>query len=292
VHGDDAPTFYLAKKGTGGGALAQSDPLTRDFERSIANLTAINPYTGATDRLMVRMADQTAMRTLHMIVDGDPARNPVFVLFADANYFITDFPVSTCETCINPLFAWNHGDIQKEIATTWLGFVGPGVRREGVVRHVWTDHADVRPTILALLGLKDSYTHDGRAITEPLHDWALPRSLRERQEKFEHLSAVYKQVNAPFGGFAKDLLSASTDALASGSASDDSTYTSIQARIRDLTAQRDALASQMKSVLNAAAFANRPVDGRSAEKLIDQGEELLERARQLARGDRERRDRD
>lgn len=125
VHGDDAPTFYLAKKGTGGGALAQTDPLTRTFERSIANLTAVNPYTGATDSLMVRMADQTAMKTLHMMVPADPARNPVFVLFADANYFITDFPASTCETCINPLFAWNHGDIQKEIATTWLGFVGP-----------------------------------------------------------------------------------------------------------------------------------------------------------------------
>ena len=34
VHGDDAPTFYLAKKGAGGGQLAQTDPLTRDFERA------------------------------------------------------------------------------------------------------------------------------------------------------------------------------------------------------------------------------------------------------------------
>jgi hypothetical protein len=106
------------------------------------------------------------------------------------------------------------------------------------------------------------------------------------------LGAVYKQVNAPFGRFAMDLLSASTDALASGSASDDSTYASIQGRIQDLTVQRDALALQMKSVLNAAAFANHPVDARSAEKLIDQGEELLERAHRLAHGDDERRDHD
>ncbi|HTQ76019.1 MAG TPA: hypothetical protein VMI74_17200 [Burkholderiales bacterium] len=284
VHGDDAPTFYLAKKGAGGGALAQTDPLTREFERSVANLTAVNPYTGATDLLMVRMADQTGMRALHMMADGDPARNPVFVLFADPDYFITDFPASTCETCINPLFAWNHGDIQKEIATTWLGFVGPGVRREGVVKRVWTDHADVRPTILTLLGLKDSYVHDGRAITEALHDWALPRSLREHQGKFERLAAVYKQVNAPFGRFGKDLLSASTDALSSGSSSDDSAYAAIQVRNAALTARRDALASQMKSALNAAAFAGRPVDARSAGKLIDQGEELLDQARRLARG--------
>ena len=284
VHGDDAPTFYLAKKGTGGGKLAPTDPLTREFERSIANLTAVNPYTGATDRLMVRMADQTGMRTLHMMTDGDPTRNPVFVLFADANYFITDFPASTCETCINPLFAWNHGDIQKEIAQTWLGFVGPGVRREGVVRHVWTDHADVRPTILSLLGLKDSYGHDGRVITEPLHDWALPRSLRRHQEQLERLGAVYKQVNAPFGRFAMDLLSASTEALQSGSASDDSQYASIQARIADLTGDRDALASEMKAALDASAFGDQAIDPREAEKLIDRGEDLLKDARRLARG--------
>jgi hypothetical protein len=285
VHGDDAPTFYLAKKGAGGGALVQTDPLTREFERSMANLTAVNPYTGATDKLMVRMADQTGMRTLHMMVDADPVRNPVFVFFGDADYFITDFPASTCETCIGPLFAWNHGDIQKEIATTWLGFVGPGVRHEGVVKDVWTDHADVRPTILTLLGLKDSYGHDGRTITEPLHDWALPRSLRERQEKVEQLGAVYKQVNAPFGRFAKHLLKASTDALSSGSASDDSTYAATQARIKDLTSQRDVLASQMKAALDAAAFSGQPIDSRSAEKMIDQGEELIEQARHLAHGE-------
>ena len=292
VHGDDAPTFYLAKKGTGGGALAQTDPLTRTFERSIANLTAVNPYTGATDSLMVRMADQTAMKTLHMMVPADPARNPVFVLFADANYFITDFPASTCETCINPLFAWNHGDIQKEIATTWLGMVGPGVRREGVVKHVWTDHADVRPTMLALLGLKDPYGHDGRAITEPLHDWALPRSLRQHQEKLERLGAVYKQVNAPFGRFGMDLLAASTEALKSGSDSDDSAYAAIQGRITDLTGQRDALASEMKAMLDAATFGNQPIDQRQAERLIDRGEELLESARRLTHGDRDHRDHD
>jgi hypothetical protein len=284
VHGDDAPTFYLAKKGTGGGMLAQTDPQTRDFERSIANLTAVNPYTGAIDNLMVRMADQTGMKSLHMITTGDPTRNPTFVLFGDPDYFITDFPASTCETCIGPAFAWNHGDIQKEIRSTWLGFVGPGVRNEGVTHRVWTDHTDVRPTMLVLLGLQDDYAHDGRVITEPLHESALPRSLRERQEQFERLAAAYKQVNAPFGRFAKDLLSASTDALASGSSSDDGTYTAVQARIQGLTAQRDALASQMKAALNGAAFAGQPVDGRSAEKLIDQAEELLEQARHVARG--------
>jgi hypothetical protein len=146
MHADDAPPFYLAKKGMGGGPLSQTDPLSREFERDIAKLTAVNPYTGSTDNLLVRMADQTGMKALHMLTTGDPARNATFVLFADANYFLADFPPSTCETCINPSFAWNHGDIQPEIAQTWLGFVGPGVRKIGR-SDIWTDHTDVRPTI-------------------------------------------------------------------------------------------------------------------------------------------------
>ena len=34
-------------------------------------------------------------------------------------------PATTCETCINPAFAWNHGDIQREIANTCSGSAGP-----------------------------------------------------------------------------------------------------------------------------------------------------------------------
>jgi hypothetical protein len=245
---------------------------------------------------MVRMADQTGMKALHMITTGDPTRNPTFVLFGDADYFITDFPASTCESCINPAFAWNHGDIQKEIATTWVGFVGPGVRNEGVTHRVWTDHTDLRPTILSLLGLQDDYQHDGRVITEPLHEHALPRSLREHRETLERLGATYKQVNASFGRFAMDVLAASTTALSSGSDSDDSTYAGIQSRIASLTTQRDALATQMKGVLTAAAFGNQAIGERDARKLIEQGEELLEQARRLAHGridhDRDDHDRD
>ncbi|HWZ90178.1 MAG TPA: hypothetical protein VNW92_15045, partial [Polyangiaceae bacterium] len=60
VHGDDAPPFYLAK--VGAGPLGQTDPDTRLFERTVAGLTAVNPYTGATDSLLVKMADQAGMK--------------------------------------------------------------------------------------------------------------------------------------------------------------------------------------------------------------------------------------
>jgi hypothetical protein len=44
--------------------------------------------------------------------------------------------------------------------------VGPGVQRLGRDDAVFSDHTDVRPTMLALLGLKDSYVHDGRVLSE------------------------------------------------------------------------------------------------------------------------------
>jgi hypothetical protein len=267
VHGDDAPTFYLAKKGAG--QLPQTDPLTRAFERSISTLTAVNPYTGATDSLMVRMADQTGMRLLHMVTTGDPSRNASFVLFADPDYFITDFPASTCKTCINPLFAWNHGDIQPEIANTWLGFVGPGVRRRGLDRWTWSDHADVRPTMLALLGLTDTYVHDGRALSEVMED-------RGRQERGEGLllPAVYKQLNAPFGRLAMDSLAVSTAALTSD-APGDAAYTALSAKLAGWTARRDALAGEIKTMLDGATFHEQRIDERTARRLTVEALELL-----------------
>lgn len=272
VHGDDAPTFYLAKKGNG--PLSQDDPLTRQFERSIANLTAVNPYTGQTDDLMVRMADQAGMKALHMFTTGDPARNPSFVLFADANYYLTDYPASTCKTCINPAYAWNHGDIQPEIAQTWLGFVGPGVSRQGVDGRLWSDHADVRPTMLSLLGLRDGYLHDGRVLLEILQPWALPRGLRADRGGLIRLARVYKQLNAPFGQLAQDSLAVSTRALASDSPGD-AVYQHMEGQIDGWTGRRDALAAQMKALLDGAAFDGQRVDEARVRRLVDAGRRLL-----------------
>ena len=284
VHGDDAPTFYLAKKGAGGGMLAQTHPLTRSFERKTALLTALNPYTSRTDRLLVRMADQTGMKALHMMTTGDPTRNPTFVYFADANYFLTDFPASTCETCINPLFAWNHGDIQPEIANTWLGFVGPGVRGDGTRGDVWSDHADVRPTMLSLLGLQDTYVHDGRVLIEALDAGAVAQTLRAHRETLIRLGEAYKQLNAPFGDFARAALDVSTVALASGDDSSDATYTGLQATVAAWTDRRDAIATQMRAMLASAAFSGRAINEQQAKGLIDEAQALIDEAVSFAAG--------
>jgi hypothetical protein len=275
VHGDDAPTFYLAA--VGGGHLPGSDPLARQFEQTIANLTAVNPYNGATDHVMVQMADEPGMRALHMWTNGDPARNATFVFFGNPSYFLTDFPSSTCETCIGPAFAWNHGDIQPEIARTWFGVVGPGVKVLGT-SHVWTDHTDVRPTALEVLGLADSYPSDGRVVTQLLHANAFSSALFANLTTAEQLGAIYKQLNAPFGAFGMSVLQASTHALAG----DDAKYGSIEGQIVGLTLERDALAFQIRAALNAAAFSGTALDAQQAAAWIAAAQALLNQAAALA----------
>jgi hypothetical protein len=279
VHGDDAPTFYLAKKGTGGGSLGQTDPGTRSFEQQIANLTAVNSFTGNTDRLLYRMADQTGMKAFHMFTTGDPIRNPQFVFFGDADYFITDFPSSTCLTCIGNAYAWNHGDDQPEIAQTWMGLVGPGVKNQPD-QTVFTDHVDVRPTIMALTGIRDSYQGDGRVITQALQPGAYPASLGTNVSLAESLGDAYKKINAPFGAFAQAMLDVSTCALPA----DNTTYASLEASIAGLVTTRDALAVQIRSALDQAQFAGVPLDATTANNWIMQAQTLLGQAAALDTG--------
>ena len=278
VHGDDAPTFYLARKGAG--ALGQTDPDTRTFERTIAGLTEVNPYTGATDTLLDLYADQTGMKAIHMITTGDPVRNPTFVFFGDADYFITDYPTSTCADCIGNAYAWNHGDIQQEIGQTWVGFVGPGVANLPD-QTVFTDHTDLRPTINALTGVPDTYELDGRVITQALVPGAVPAALTADQSTIEALGATYKAINAPFGQFAQDMVVTSTKAL-KGADPGDTIYSSKETSIANLTTARDALAVQIRTALDLAEFANEAIDSVTAAGWMSQAQTLLNSADALA----------
>ena len=279
VHGDDAPTFYLSRvSGTAGplGALAQTDPETRIFERAAAALTVTNLFTGNTDSLLYQMADQTGMQALHMFTTGDPARNPVFAYFANDDYFVTDYPSSTCLDCLDTSYAWNHGDDQSIIGMTWLGFVGPGVvsQNSGPDQTIFTDHTDVRPTMNSILGLQDMYPSDGRVITEALLPTAYAGSLDANLSTTQSLGQSYKQINAPFAPFAQCVLSISTAAL-QGNDANDATYTSLESQIASLIAQRNTLASSIIGALNAAEFGGTPVSSSSATGWITQAEALL-----------------
>jgi hypothetical protein len=279
VHGDDAPTFYLS------GDPGQNDAATRTFERAVSTLTAVNPYTGHTDTLMRAMADRAEERLLHLSTVGDPLRNPTFAFFADPDYFLTDSPATLCTTCVSPVSAWNHGDYQPEIATTWLGLAGPGVRRLGETSSVWTDHTDVRPTMLTLLGLRDSYESDGRAILEVLDPAAGPATLQAHHETLVRLGAAYKQLDAPFGALAMSSLAISTRAVTGGSATDDSAYRATQARLGGLADQRDRIAAAISRVLSDAQSGGRAVDEVQAQSLISQADSLVAQVEAAARQD-------
>ena len=287
VHSDDAPTVYV--NGTVAQPLRdQTDPIVRTLEREMGQLSWLNPYTGLVENnIMVALADHVGMKTLHMIT-ADPMRTPTFTPFADPAWFFFATGGGVCMTpaqCAfipartNQSFAWNHGDIQDEIASTWVGYVGQGVENIGADGTTWSDHTDVRPTILNLVGLKDDYVHDGRVISEILQGYARPLALK-KSGSFIALAQIYKQLNAPFGEFAMAALKASTKALASTDA-DDATYTSIEGQIESLTSQRDALAAKMVGLLNGAEFNGQAFSDAQAQSLIAQGQALLGQANGL-----------
>jgi hypothetical protein len=283
VHGDDAPTFYLSQRTVG--ALGQTDPVTRDFERQIATVhgAVANQYSGVVENMMQFMADQTGMKAVHMFTTGDPRRNATFTFFGNPDYFITDFPSSTCETCVpttGSTFAWNHGDVQKEIGQTWVGYVGVGVANQPD-QMAFTDHTDLKATIDALLGLRDSYRIDGRAATEAMTAAAVPPAIAGERAAVESLGQIYKQINAPFGQFAADMLTASTKAL-QGADMGDTIYSMKEASIASLTSQRDALAVQIRAALDEAEFASQPIDATQIASLMSQAQTLLNAADALA----------
>ena len=276
VHADSAPVIYLT------GKPARGATVTRNFERAVGKLTAKNPISGQTDVLTRYMADPVEMQLLHMITT-DPARTSTFTMFANPNYFLfTGAP--NCHTpCVQefPPEAWNHGDVNPDINTTWLGMVGPGVKQLGVVNSIWSDHTDTRPTMLTLVGLHDDYIHSGRALFEVLQDWAVPSSLLQHRADLTQLAQVLKQINACVGELGLDSLKISTTALESRSPGD-KTYNQIETKLGEITGQRDNIAQQMVILLEEAEFNNQPINVQQARQLIAQGNALLEEVRTLA----------
>ena len=170
--------------------------------------------------------------------------------------------------CVSPGFAWNHGDIQDEIGNTWVGFVGPGVAAKGVDAKTWTDHANLRPTIMALAGLKDDYVTDGRVLYEALSSQtalgASPSALA--------LAQLYEKLNAPFGPFSMAVLTVSTKAL---EATDDAKYTAAETSLQSLQKRRDYVAGKIKTALWRATFLKTPLKATLVKKWTAAGNKLL-----------------
>jgi hypothetical protein len=270
IHFDDAPTVYV------NGQPGRDDAGVRKLEQDMGSLTLPDPYVnnGQSIPAADQMADTVEEQTLHM-VNSDPARTPTFTMFGNPDFFFQlSNPCSGVKECVGPGFAWNHGDVQQEIGNTWVGMVGPGVAKGGIDSKTWTDHTNVRPTILSLLGLKDDYTDDGHVLVQALK----PKPATLAGSKIANLEQADDQVNAPFGQFALATLASSTKALKS---TDDTEYTNIEDSISSLTSQRDTLADTIRSALFNAAFSGTPISNSQAQSWTDQANNLISQAQAL-----------
>lgn len=242
------------------GNPSQTDPITRQLEKDVGALVGVNPITGVTEPITAAVADQAEQKFLHMVT-ADPRRTPTFVMFADPDYFLSaSGSTRVCSPLANCFveqsgFAWNHGDFQEQITRTWLSAVGPGVLPLGPVSTIFSDHADIRPTMMVILGLKDDYAHDGRVLAEILDPSAHPSAMQP-PDAYIALARAFKSINAP-----REVLGQATLALAtSGVLADDAGYANYLQRIATITNVRDILVQLAVPVLDGAAFNATPIN--------------------------------
>jgi hypothetical protein len=272
IHFDMAPVFYIS------GQPGRDSAVVRQFEHDAAALTAVNPRTGNTDTLTRYLADPVELKLLHMIT-GDPLRTPTFVMFGDPDYFFQTFvPKGSPNVGVNPGFAWNHGGVAPEINNTYLAFAGPGIKNKRVTDSVWSDHTDIRPTILSLVGLKDDYQSEGRVLAEHLHPWALPEGVQDSGDEFVELASAFKRINAPVGELGLASLKISTAALSG----DEATYNELEGRLQLITDLRDDLAAKMLDRLTDAEFHGKHISNGDEHLLVLEANALVDYTNWLA----------
>jgi hypothetical protein len=216
------------------------------------------------------------MKLLHMVT-GDRKRTPTVTLFGNTDFWLSAGSASCGASCVSEPAgqdAWNHGDVGSKINTTFLGFVGPGVRHLGVDGSIWSDHTDIQPTMMSLLGLRDDYTPDGRVLVEVISPSALRKSLKACYPLLVRLGDAFTAINATVGPFGLATLRVSTAALESSSPGD-AAYTKLEALLAGLGRQRDAIVAAMKTELYGAAWGGRPISAGKADALIKEANELL-----------------
>jgi hypothetical protein len=278
VAADSAPVVYVH------GQPGRSASPVRAMERAAAGLVADDLASGGSVRLANYLADPVEMNILHMVT-GDPKRTGTFALFANPDFWLSGGPATCGSSCVSEPSgqdAWNHGDVSPSINTTWLGLAGPGVAHAGVNNAIWSDHTDIQPTMMALLGLRDDYTPDGVVLSDVIEPTALPPAMLSNYPTLRKLSQAYTQLEAAVGKFGLDTLAASTRALTSNSPGD-ATYTTIEAQLTSLGAARDALAGQIQALLTGAEFGGQPLStSKTGSRLIAQAGALLAQAGALA----------
>jgi hypothetical protein len=278
------------------GRPGPDDPTVRQLERDTAGMTSNLTYSGIPNEKIAKyQADQAEQRILHMQTN-DPLRTPTYSIFPMPDYF---FGTSGPNVSISNGFAYDHGYYSPNIDITWVGMVGPGVANNGVdgpgpaggnesqdpnsthtvpeasQNGTWVEETDIRPTLLYLAGLHDDYQSDGHVITQAL---ANPPAVLTATED---VAKGYDQINSSVGQLATDTLIADSNALSTGSSTDDTAYQATEAALQQLADDRDVAATRIKKLLSAAAAGTMPNHGQitSSLALI---RELLRRADRLA----------
>ena len=255
-----------------------------------------DPLNGDQENLFVAMADPVEEKLLHMVT-ADPARTPTFTPFAQGDYFLNalvDAAVRrTTTSTLRVPAERGRGPTRRSRGTTAAssrrsdrpgsarsGRASRRRRRRDATEAPWTDHTDIRPTMLALLGLKDDYVSDGRVVTEILKGDALPE-VAEGQARSRSSARPTSRSTPRSGSSRWTRWRASTGALASNT-SGDSTYTNtenaLQPSARDATRSR----GQIRLALWNAEFNGQKLDDKQAKDWIDQADDLLDRASALA----------
>jgi hypothetical protein len=285
IHFDDAPNFYVHGAAGSTAPPGANDPTVRQLEQDLGKLTLTNARDGSTDKVTSHIADAVDQSILHMQTT-DPLRTPSFTDFANPTYF---FQTGSCATgttpgcpVVNPSFAWNHGGDQPEVDTTWLGYVGATVRHLGQTNSIWTDHPDVRPTMLSILGLRSDYVQDGAPEAQIIRHRSLPRGLRRDARAYELLVSAYKQLDAAVGQFGRDSEIVSTTATESASPGD-AVYRGFDHQLAACQTVRDALADRIRSAINDAAFGGGPISPAEAGFLSFRANALIGEMHALSR---------
>ena len=276
---DMVPVFYVFNPTQ----LIPGAPLARSFEKAAAKLTAPDAHDGGqTVNLTAALVDPVEMKLLHMIT-GDPLRTPTFIMFGNPDFFFQTGSPTACTTvsaCVKSrtrLRLEPRRDPERNRQdVAWHG--GPGIKNKGVDDDVWSDHTDIRPTMLSLSGLKDDYQSEGRVLAEELHNWALPDGVSDSSDEFTELAQAYKRINAPNAELGRESLRISTRALAGN----DDRYSDLETKIAGITSIRDLLAGEMLERLEDAEFNGKKISEWEEQKLVHEADELLEYVKDLA----------
>jgi hypothetical protein len=271
-----AVPFYLR------GNPLPADPLTRTLEQDVGKLAVRNPMTGNTDRLAAGLADRAQMQIMHLVT-ASPARTPSFVMSGDPNYLYrmaaSRADCSTPPACVavDPDTVWTRGNVQPIASSGWFGIAGPGVAHLGQVE-LPSYHADLRPTILALVGLRDSYVHDGVVLADVFENRALPAELSASRDIYTALARAYWTINAPLGPLGRAGLALAGQSIKSG----DVAYQRYLDAIGIIRQRRDMLVQDIKAQLDGAAFAHQPIASSYAAALVARAETLVNDIEELA----------